>query len=316
MLAAPFRSRVADGAGTKPLIPDVAGLTAQVRGLLESSVTHKATLGAVIKRLTEVGGPEPNIEAILSHVRGLRDVIRGGTLDGLSEKTLGELEVEIYELPNKIVEVRLSSKDTPYHRVTAWIRGIERTHPVEIFTSNYDLLMEQALEDSRVPYFDGFVGSDRTFFDIGSIEQDTLPPRWARLWKVHGSINWWQTAGGRVERRAARIDDSDRRLIYPTHLKYEESRRMPYLAMLDRLRAFLSRGQVVLATCGYSFVDQHLNDAILQGLGSNPNAICFGLLFGDRAKSAKAVEQARVNPVAGPNRGVQEWRKVQLFRRT
>jgi len=31
------------------------------------------------------------------------------------------------------------------------MRGIERTHPVEIFTSNHDLLMEQALEDSRVP---------------------------------------------------------------------------------------------------------------------------------------------------------------------
>ncbi len=97
----PVAIRVPDDAWTKPLIPDVAGLTAQVRGLLESSVVHKTTLGAVIKRLTEGGGPEPNIEAILSRVRGLRDVIRGGTLDGLSEKTLGELEAEIYELTNK-----------------------------------------------------------------------------------------------------------------------------------------------------------------------------------------------------------------------
>lgn len=292
----PVAVRIPDGADTKPLIPDVAGLTTQVRTLLESSAKHKMTLVAVVKHLTDGSGAQPNIEAILSHVRGLCDVIRGSTLDGLSKTALAELETEIYEHTNKIVEVRLPSNETPYHRVTAWIRGIKRAHPVEIFTSNYDLLMEQALEESRVPYFDGFVGSDRTFFDIGSIEQDVLPPRWARLWKVHGSVNWWQTTAGRVERRAKRVDDNDRRVIYPTHLKYDESRRMPYLAMLDRLRAFLSQGQVVLVTCGYSFVDQHINDAILQGLSSNPNAICFGLLFGDRAKSAKAVEQARVNP--------------------
>ncbi|NJL26616.1 MAG: hypothetical protein HC897_01435 [Thermoanaerobaculia bacterium] len=71
---------------------------------------------------------------------------------------------------------------------------------------------------------------------------------------------------------------------------------MPYLAMLDRLRAFLTRGQAVLVICGYSFSDQHLNEVILQGLSGNPTAICFGLLFGDRAKSAEAVSHARTHP--------------------
>jgi hypothetical protein len=85
-------------------------------------------------------------------------------------------------------------------------------------------------------------------------------------------------------------------MIYPSHLKYDESRRMPYLAMLDRLRTFLTHGQAVLVTCGYSFGDQHLNEVILQGLSGNPTAVCFGLLFGDRGISSEAVARARKQP--------------------
>jgi hypothetical protein len=165
----------------------------------------------------------------------------------------------------------------------------------------HDLLMEQALEQRRVPYFDGFVGSNRTFFDLSSIEQDGLPPRWARLWKVHGSVNWWRTPAGDIQRRE-KGDPSDRQMIHPSHLKYDQSRRMPYLAMLDRLRAFLCGGQAVMVTCGYSFSDQHLNDVIIQGLRGNPNAVCYALIFGDRNTVpevvARAKRQANLNLLA------------------
>ncbi len=193
-----------------------------------------------------------------------------------------------------VVEAKLPGDDTPYHQLATWIGGIERAHSVEIFTPNYDLLAEQGLEARRVPYFDGFVGSHKAFFDLASMEQDKLPSRWARLWKVHGSINWWRTAEGNVERcGVTKVDEASRQMIYPSHLKYDESRRLPYLAMLDRLRAFLSRGQSVLVTCGYSFSDFHLNEIITQGLSGNPNAVCFALLHGDRANYAEAVKQAR-----------------------
>ncbi len=35
--------------------------------------------------------------------------------------------------------------------------------PIELFTTNYDLLLEEALEDEEIPYFDGFVGSKKSF---------------------------------------------------------------------------------------------------------------------------------------------------------
>ena len=82
-------------------------------------------------------------------------------------------------------------------------------------------------------------------------------------------------------------------MIYPSHLKYDQSRRMPYLAMLDRLRSFLGRGQVVVVTCGYSFLDQHLNEVVLQGLHGNPTAMCFGLMHSNRSEYPIAVEKAK-----------------------
>jgi len=133
--------------------------------------------------------------------------------------------------------------NTPYHHVTAWIGAISRLYPIQLFTTNYDLLAEQALEENRVPYFDGFVGTRDTFFDLQAMEQDALPTRWARLWKIHGSVNWTEDQDGKIHRRHS---PGSKQLIYPSHLKYDQSRRMPYLAMLDRLRTFLDPDSTVL----------------------------------------------------------------------
>ncbi|MHC1698983.1 MAG: SIR2 family protein [Geobacteraceae bacterium] len=291
----PVSIRVPDGEGSKPLIPDIQGLTSHVYSALEASEEYKKSIGVVVQRLKDSGKAQPNIEDILSHIRSLHEVAGNSIIDGLSKSDLGKLDETVCKITTEIVKAKLPKDITPYHQLATWIGGIKRTYPVEVFTPNYDLLMEQAFEERRVPYFDGFVGSRHTFFDLVSMENDVLPSRWARLWKVHGSINWWRTPKGDVERRNE-IVPGDRQMIYPSHLKYDQSRRMPYFAMIDRLRAFLTQGQAVLVTCGYSFADQHLNDVILQGLNGNPNAVCFGLLFGDRSSAAEAVLRASKNP--------------------
>lgn len=291
----PVSIRIPDGEGTKPLIPDIQGLTGNVRNSLDGIEEYKKSIEVIIKRLNDNGIAHPNIEDILSHVRAMHDVAGNSNIDGLSKDDLGKLDEQICKLTTEVVKSKLPNVITPYHQLATWIGGIKRTYPVEVFTPNYDLLMEQAFEERRVPYFDGFVGSRHTFFDLISMENDILPPRWARLWKVHGSINWWRNPKGDVERRNE-IVPGNRQMIYPSHLKYDQSRRMPYFAMIDRLRAFLTQGQAVLVTCGYSFGDQHLNDVILQALNGNPNAVCFGLLFGDRSSAPEAVLQASKNP--------------------
>ena len=269
----PVSIRVQDGTNTKALIPDIRGLTDVVNDRLSKSDEHKASHATLLKRFDGGAPANPTIEDILSHIRALQDVVREGEIDGLNKAKLTALDVEICQITTHVVGVDLPKKSTPYHQLATWVGGIQRAHPIEIFTPNYDLLVEQALEAHKIPYFDGFVGSKQAFFDLTSMESDKLPPRWGRLWKVHGSVNWWRTPEDQVVRRD-KPEVGDRQMIYPSHLKYDQSRRMPYLAMLDRLRDFLARGQGVLVTCGYSFADQHLNEVILHGLRSNPTAIC------------------------------------------
>jgi hypothetical protein len=233
------------------------------------------------------------------------DIIQKDALGKISKSDLQMLDKRICEIITDLVsrEIPEDQKSvSPYHQFASWIAAIPREQPVEIFTTNYDLLIEQALEQQRVPYFDGFIGSHQAFFDLASIEHDSLPPRWARLWKLHGSINWLKTEDGHIERRP-RTNKCEQQMIYPSHLKYDQSRRLPYLAMLDRLKAFLAPGRgrspSVLVTCGYSFADQHLNELILQSLRGNPSSICYALLYGN--KDLPAYAEARACAMTQPN---------------
>lgn len=283
------------GEEKKPLIPDIKGLTDAIREKFKTP-THKFQM--VMGHFSEDGNPNPNIEDILSHIRLLKKVAGRGSARGLSAEELKNMDSEISTEIVKIVNKSLPNRETPYHNIAEWIRTIPRTQPVEIFTTNYDLLMEQALEANKVPYFDGFIGSRHTFFDSYSMEEDQLPPRWARLWKLHGSVNWRQSyeesQDGNISRRSADVSSDDfSYVIHPSHLKYDESRRMPYLAMIDRLRSFLRKPHTVLISNGYSFGDEHLNDILIDGLQINSTGIIFALVYGKLENYEKAIKISR-----------------------
>jgi hypothetical protein len=283
------------GADGKPLIPEIAGLTKQVKDSLDNDGKLKEGAQTVWNRVAARGISVPTIEDVLSHIRTLRSLCGAdltGTIDGFTGKVLRDLDLAICEHIRGLVSKPLPTSDTPYHVLASWIQAIPRERPVEIFTTNYDLSLEQALEERLMPYFDGFVGSDSAFLDLDSMIEDDLPPRWARLWKIHGSINWWMTAKRTIRRSRDKVK-GEQLLIYPSHLKYDQSRQMPYYAMLDRLRVFLHSDQCILLTCGYSFGDEHINAIIAQGLSGNSNAACFGMAFGDRNNVPSGVELAK-----------------------
>ena len=106
-------------------------------------------------------------------------------LDGEGFEKLGE---RICTEIGKIVDARLPDASA-YANLVSWVTGTSRDHPIEIFTTNYDLLLE-AFEAVRAPYFDGFVGGREPFFDPVSIANGDLPARWIRIWKLHGSLGW------------------------------------------------------------------------------------------------------------------------------
>lgn len=280
----------------KPLIPAIAGLTAVVRDQVCAG-SQKSHWDTLCSELAADGKTNPSVEEILSRVRGLREYAGSSTLRGLTGAELGALEELICRTIVDTVDVALPPEPTGFHWLATWIGAVDRSSPVELFTTNYDLLIEQALELHRIPYFDGFPGSREPFFDPYSVEADRLPPRWVRLWKLHGSINWGYKTIGDGDSVVRLPAPSDKAVIHPSHLKYDQSRKMPYLAILDRLRSSLSSPGSVLITVGYSFNDQHLNNVILQSLQGNSSAVAFGLLHGaiDGYPAARSIARVRSN---------------------
>lgn len=269
-----------------PLIPDVMGLTNFISTKLKPLPEFNSLMDE-LNKATRI--PNKNIEHILSFVRSLFLVSEGGEVRGLTETQLSQLETKICEEIAKKIDVVLPDEDTPYHRLCSWINSIDRKFAVEIFTTNYDLLLEQALESIQMPYFDGFVGSRKSFFDLRAVEENLIPPHWTRLWKIHGSINWYLENEGSKKRvhRSSEIKDKASHLIYPSHLKYEESRKMPYLALIDQLSRFIRKKSSLLILCGYSFNDGHINDTILNALKANPTAMVLGLMFDEYSAKGK-----------------------------
>lgn len=288
----PLAVRIQNNGENKPIIPDIAGLTKAIRNGFSDS-KYKDQFQRIVRHFEDDKHPEPNIEEILSHIRSLHQVAGCEKVRGLTADELSKLDDEISRKIVDIADKSLPNNDTAYHKVAMWIGAIPREEPIEIFTTNYDLLMEQALEEFQVPYFDGFTGSRLAFFDSYSMEEDQLPKRWARLWKLHGSINWKQKNNVVSRSGSEKIDAGEYRyIIHPSHLKYDESRRMPYLAMMDRLRSFLKKPSPVLIVNGYSFGDYHLNEILADGLRGNSTAIIFALVYGNIEKYDNAIKIA------------------------
>ncbi|WP_339700900.1 SIR2 family protein [Algoriphagus aquimarinus] len=272
-----------------PLIPDVAGLTKYVMDEItkETTIVEGATkslavaYSQLIEEVVKTGKTNPNIEDILSFLRGMMQISKGAAdIRGFSEADLENLEKIVCQKIAKKLNVKLPDNKTPYHKLAKWVNNIDRDTPIEIFTTNYDLLLEEAFESLKVPYFDGFVGTIFPFFDLRAVEDSMIPNHWTRLWKIHGSINWYLKKNKDVYRSTS-LEESDSYIIHPSHLKYDQSRKMPYLALIDRLNKFLRQNSAVLILSGYSFSDDHLNDTILNALRANPTAMVIALLFGD-----------------------------------
>lgn len=289
----PCAVRVSINGSPGPLIPDVKGLTNVVKNGLASSTPFSK----LISTLTEDNLDDPDVEIMLSRVRALKEVAGNGAPRGLNSHDLVDLEREITKAIVDTVNKRLPGQTTPYHALARFVRSERRPHS-EVFTMNYDVLMEQALEDEMVPYTDGFVGSSRPFFDQRIVEEDNLPERWSRLWKLHGSINWRLDKTMKRVVRSYKEEDGDEVLIHPSHLKYDESRRMPFLVMIDRLKNFIrnQRNPVSLFALGYSFRDNHINAVLVDSLRDNPNAACLAIQHGDLVGYPNARALAEANP--------------------
>ena len=272
-----------------PLVPDVRGLTDMV---VTSLVSEDRDVVEKIKAEIEEAGDLINIETILTRIRRLAQAIGSSTIYGLDGVGYADLGGRICQEIGKKVRVSLPDSPNPYTELVSWIAGTQREHSVEIFTPNYDLLIEEALERERVPYFDGFIGAHRPFFDPASISSDELPARWSRLWKLHGSLGW-SISGNAVVRSGQREATE---LIYPDHLKYDQVTRLPYSALFERLREFLMTPDTLLVCSGFSFMDSHICAVLEEALAANSHTAILALQFRVLCKEEAAARIASFRP--------------------
>ena len=269
-----------------PLIPDVAGLTEAVVSALDE------TDQKIIRTLQSETADIVNVESILTRARRLSEAIAASTVHGLDGPAYGNLAQRICDAIGDAVNSRLPASSNPYSELVSWIAGTHREHSVELFTPNYDLLMEEAFERARVPYFDGFTGSHMPFFDSASVSSDVLPARWALLWKLHGSLGW-KISGDSVV-RTGRRDTTE--LIYPEYLKYDQVGRLPYSALFERLRSFLMSPDTLLICSGFSFRDFHIRAVLDEALAANAHTALLAFQYGMLTEESPAADLAFSRP--------------------
>ena len=261
----------------------------------------------------ELGEENFNVETILSNIEQKAKFISTGILNSLKREDFEELIIQIKQNVRKIVSVHLlelcniTSKKTVFKLVPKdivnqlahndfanWIGQAERKFPVEIFTTNYDFLFELGLEAKEIPYYDGFCGSLRPFFNPESVEDTEFLSNQTKLWKIHGSLGWHFD---KETDRILRVNpDDDDILIYPSTLKYKDSKKQPFESLLDRLTNFIKNDDAILLTCGYSWGDEHINARILSALKTNTTSHVIGLIHGDIKENSNIVKLALDNP--------------------
>lgn len=252
-----------------------------------------------IKKDLESNYPEKkiNIEDILNQIRRIRDItyenkgrsylnINGEEARNLDNEICKQILIKIKEEEEKI-NLDITKK------FLAWFSMQNRDYPKEIFTTNYDMIFEKTLESSEIPYYDGFVGSYEPFFLQESIDtfvkSNDLTRNWIRLWKIHGSLNWfWKKNSStgvikiiRGNRFDLDPDKKDELVIYPSKEKYISSKKQPFVAYFDRLKNYLLSGELLFIFSGYSFSDQHINEIIFNCLRQNNRFFCLIFFYDD-----------------------------------
>mgnify|MGYP003195909648 CR=1 FL=1 len=160
---------------------------------------------------------------------------------------------------------------------------------LNIFTTNYDRLIEVGAELAGIHLMDRFVGTVMPIFRSSRLNLDIHynppgirgEPRYlegvARLTKLHGSVDWVQNKEEirriglpfgaediKLYLKAPGLDAKDalKLMIYPNSAKDRETAEYPYVELFRDFAAAICRPNNTLVTYGYGFGDDHINRVI------------------------------------------------------
>jgi len=160
---------------------------------------------------------------------------------------------------------------------------------LNVFTTNYDRLIEAGAELAGLHLLDRFLGNLMPIFRSSRLDLDMHynppgirgEPRYlegvARFTKLHGSLDWVQS-GDEIRRmglpfgdnrigtylKAPHLDGATAHqlMIYPNSAKDRETAHYPYVELFRDFAAAICRPNSTLVTYGYSFGDEHINRVI------------------------------------------------------
>lgn len=265
-------------------LPDLKGLESKVLSGL--SAKQKAQFTKLLAGR--------NLETALSRLRRIKSLLNDlEQFDALNKVEASVLDSDVCQLI--VAAVSAPSKGyEPFIRLASWMAKSDYHLPIEVFTVNYDLLVETGLEAIAAPYFDGFVGTIKAQFRPDLVEDSSpasttrLPASFVRLWKLHGSVNWileTKDSHPRILRTAVPVQASrDTVAIFPSEEKYDDSRRVPFVVLMDRFRRALAEPETILLVAGYSFSDEHLNEIIFNAVQRHPRSEVVVFCYSDAPK--------------------------------
>ncbi|WP_027725737.1 SIR2 family protein [Tuberibacillus calidus] len=159
-----------------------------------------------------------------------------------------------------------------------------KLNKVNIFTLNYDLLIEKSAEELGINVNNGFLGFHYRAFMPSSFHLDVhinlrdISQAYSRsinLFKLHGSLSWKFDSNkppyGITEvqhdydnvKTISQLPDC---IIYPVQSKKKYSLDLPYSEMFRQFIEFINKPNSTLMVMGYSFLDEHVNDIITNAL--------------------------------------------------
>lgn len=267
---------------------------------LSGQAFERATRGQTLAGdLSQIQKIPYNIEDYLTRLHiwlsGLRDVAENATLGGGAGAALTMSKANLDCLIRVINRSLTASTNLPAQGKEYALADHRRlvkkvlTRPLNLrranlFTLNYDTLIEKAADAEGAVLVDGFIGTLRRIFRPESYDLDFYFPaqttegrvhrfdRALHLYKLHGSITWhrceadWENPYGLYATFYNEKAPEDDVQIYPSPLKYAHALGLPYSELFRRFGSAVAQPQSVLFVVGYGFGDEHVNAIIRQAL--------------------------------------------------
>lgn len=263
------------GASFEAGYPLMTKLTKEVISALSGS--ERSTLSEVLNVVGmtyDESAGIPNIEILADVVMSHYVTVRDDRFRLLEEK-FRELILDnilSVESPN------LSNHVTFFQQLKN--RSFGQPCTVWIFTTNYDTLFETAAAIAGVHLENGFVGATERYYApevfhrvYGSIKGDRFTPDaqlTVRLIKLHGSISWFKDGDRIYERHPSALGAKNQRvMIMPRRQKVMDTLVYPYDSLFSVSTRVLGTQCRYLASCGFSFSDNHINKNILDSVLKN-----------------------------------------------